>query len=234
MQHKQFLPIQVKQINDEDPDYFIFEGYASTFGNVDLGDDIIQKGAFTQSLLENSDVKVLWQHKMSEPIGIPEIMREDDYGLYIRAKLPKADDFVKGRVMPQVKIGSVAEMSIGFFIEDFEIRGIEGKNVRVITKLKLFEFSLVTKAMNPKAKINSFKSFKDLEITNIKQIETFLKDGGMSQTQAKAFISKVKEFSKQRDVVEDEQCDAAETKLNKFFEDQMNQKIDKILNNLTK
>jgi HK97 family phage prohead protease len=209
------LSFEVKQVEGEDPNLFRFEGYASTFGNIDLGDDIVAKGAFTNSLKENPDVKVLWQHKMDEPIGMPEIMREDEKGLFVVAKLPKDDDFVKKRVMPQVKIGSVSEMSIGFFIKEFEMREIEGKNIRVITDLDLFEFSLVTKAMNPQARVTGFKAFQDAEIKSLKDIETFLKEGGLSNNESKTLISKIKEFSSQRDAEEKakEQRDAEAKRL---------------------
>ena len=54
------LPFEVKSLSEEG-DFFIFEGYASTFGNVDLGDDIIVNGAFSKSLQANPNVPILWQ-----------------------------------------------------------------------------------------------------------------------------------------------------------------------------
>jgi phage head maturation protease len=206
------LSFEVKQIDREDPNYFTFEGYASTFGNIDLGDDIVAKGAFTESLKENPKVKVLWQHKMDEPIGVPQIMREDEKGLFVVANLPKEDQFVKGRVMPQVKIGSVAE------------------------KLDLFEFSLVTKAMNPQAQVTNFKSYKETEIKSLKDIEIFLKSGGMSQNGAKTLISNVKQFLNQRDVEEriKKQRDVVNEKLDQILKSHSDRKLDKIINNLNK
>jgi HK97 family phage prohead protease len=140
--------------SNQDPEFHIFEGYASTYGNVDLGDDIIMEGAFTESLKQDPNVNILWQHKMSEPIGTSVMLFEDNIGLYVKAKLPKDDDLVRGRVMPQMKAGSIKEMSIGFIIEDYQIEG----EIRKILKVKLFEISLVTKAMNPKALVTGFKA----------------------------------------------------------------------------
>lgn len=42
----------------------MFTGYAAVTGNVDLGNDIILKGAFQDSLAKTdpSKVRVLWQH----------------------------------------------------------------------------------------------------------------------------------------------------------------------------
>jgi HK97 family phage prohead protease len=149
---------EVKQINDEDPTFFVFEGHASTFGNVDLGDDVVQRGAFADSLKQDAQVPILWQHSMSEPIGKSIELYEDNKGLFVKARLPKEDDLVKGRVIPQMKVGSIAEMSIGFFIVDSSIETREEKQVRLLEKIKLFEISLVTKAMNPQALVTSFKA----------------------------------------------------------------------------
>lgn len=148
------LPFEVKEIQ-EDSEYFTFEGYASTFGNIDLGDDIIVRGAFKQTLSKSPEVPVLWQHQMSEPVGKSVTLYEDDKGLYIKAILPKSDTLVAGRIIPQMKVGSIREMSIGFFTRDSEME----KGVRLLKEIELFEVSLVTKAMNPQALVSGFKSF---------------------------------------------------------------------------
>jgi len=148
------LPFEMKGFA-EDGEFFTFEGYASTFGNVDLGDDVIVSGAFTKSLVTNNAIPILWQHQMSEPIGVSVALTEDSKGLYIKAKLPREDSHVQGRVIPQMKVGSIREMSIGYFTKDSEMK----EGVRYIKEIELFEVSLVTKAMNPKALVSGFKSF---------------------------------------------------------------------------
>ena len=192
------LPFEVKDIQ-EDEEYFTFDGYASTFGNVDFGDDAIMKGAFMASLAKNSSVPVLWQHQMSEPVGKSIQLNEDEKGLYIKAILPKSDTLVSGRIIPQMKVGSIREMSIGFFTRDSEM----DKGIRLIKEIELYEVSLVTKAMNPQALVSGFKSME-----SIRDIEQSLKDMGLSNTEAKTLISKVKEFSTQREVEEKNQREA--------------------------
>ena len=196
------VPFEIKTIDNEDPDNFIFEGYASTFGNIDLGDDIVQLGAFQESLKLNPQVPILWQHQMGEPIGISIELREDNKGLFVKATLPKNDTMVNGRVMPQMKVGSIREISIGFFIRESSFNN--DTQIRTLEKIALFEISLVTKAMNPQATVNDFKSFKETEVKSLKDIETFLKEGGMSRSDVKTLISNVKEFSNQRDADEEE------------------------------
>jgi len=145
--------------DNSNEEYFYFTGYASVFGNVDYGDDVIERGAFKDSIAKNQADKkyapILWQHEMEEPIGVAEELAEDTKGLKVMAKLPLEDEQVKGKVKPQVKIGSVREMSIGFIVKDFYIK----EGIRYIKKVDLIEISLVTKAMNKLAQIESFKSF---------------------------------------------------------------------------
>ena len=49
---------------------------------------------------------------MSEPIGKSVELFEDNIGLFVKAKLPKEDDLVKGRVVPQMKVGSINEITL--------------------------------------------------------------------------------------------------------------------------
>ena len=206
------FPFEVKKTQEEN-NIFTFEGYASTFGNVDLGDDIIVRGAFSNSLSKNSQVPILWQHQMTEPVGISIELYEDDKGLFIKGNLPKEDTLVSGRIIPQMKVGSIREMSIGYFtkVSDME------KGIRLLKEIELYEVSLVTKAMNPQATVSGFKSME-----SIRDIEQSLKDMGLSNSEAKTLISKVKEFSSQRDAEEKHQRDAdlkqkIITDLNKFI-----------------
>lgn len=148
------VAFEIKAIGATDDGNFTFEGYASTFGNKDFGDDIVVPGAFKASLKQTNNVPILWQHSMHEPIGKSIELTEDDKGLFLKGILPKDDDFVKGRVIPQMKIGSIKEMSIGYFIKDSEMQD----DIRYLKEVELFEVSLVTKAMNPRATVTGFKA----------------------------------------------------------------------------
>ena len=213
------FPFEVKATAEEN-NIFTFEGYASNFNNIDHGDDIVIRGAFSNSLAKNSQVPILWQHQMSEVIGISVQLYEDDKGLFIKGNLPKDDTLVSGRIIPQMKVGSIKEMSIGFFTKNYD-RAKDG--IRLLKEIDLFEVSLVTKAMNSQALVTGFKSFETL-----RDIEQTLKDNGFSNTEAKTLISKIKEFSSQRDASEDNQRDADATK-QKIITD-----LNNFINNLKK
>ena len=62
-------------------------GYASLFGDVDQGGDVVEAGAYAKSLAAlaraGRRVKMLWQHEPSHPIGVWDEVREDGKGLWV-------------------------------------------------------------------------------------------------------------------------------------------------------
>ena len=167
-----FKSIQFKA-EDVDVSERIFKGYASTY-DLDQGGDIIVKGAFAKSLATNaSRVKVLWQHKTDVPIGKPMVMREDDRGLYVEAKI---SDTTTGRdAMTLLRDGVIDSMSIGYIVGESDYKD---DGVRIIKELDLFEFSLVSYPMNEKAVITAVKGL------DVREIERVLREAGLSKSQA--------------------------------------------------
>lgn len=157
---KLVFALEIKSIDEEDPNFFIFEGYGSTFGNIDEGYDRVVAGAFKNTIdkwnRSSKRMPVLWQHDSTMPIGIFVSMQEDQKGLFVKGKLPKDDSFVKGRVVPQMKIGSICDMSIGYYAKRYSYD--EGGMVRNLEEIDLVECSLVTMPMNAMANVTGFKS----------------------------------------------------------------------------
>lgn len=185
-EEKSFLnfDFNIKSIKQDDEKYFHIEGYASTFNDLDRGGDIIQPGAFKKSIAEFKPM-FLWSHDHGKLIGVIDEISEDVKGLFIKARCPRDDTYVSGHVIPQVEIGSVKSMSIGYFAIDFEYDS--DTEVRILKEIKLFEISLVPLPMNPNADITSAKT---LDIDIAKKIKTkrdfekTLRDCGVSQKAA--------------------------------------------------
>ena len=134
----------------------VFEGYASLFGVVDLGRDMVMPGAFRESLARRgaTGVKLLWQHKASEPIGAWLSIEEDVRGLRVTGRLNLA--VAKAReVLALMRDGAVDGLSIGFRADRFQRDGASG--VRRLTKIDLWEISLVTFPMLPQARVTTLK-----------------------------------------------------------------------------
>ncbi len=72
-------------LDEVEPDG-VFSGYASLFGAVDLGKDVVEKGAFAASLKARgaAGIRMLFQHDPAEPIGVWTEIREDARGLFVR------------------------------------------------------------------------------------------------------------------------------------------------------
>ena len=62
----------------------IVEGYASTFGNKDAVNDVMEKGVFGK--MNPKKIKFLWQHDVTMPIGVIKEIAEDSKGVYMKAK----------------------------------------------------------------------------------------------------------------------------------------------------
>lgn len=145
--------LETKEISEGTTSYTL-KGYASVFGNKDLDDDVIEKGAFAASL-KSRQPQFLWGHDMgSIPLGTIKTIHEDATGLYFEAELPRDDELVKGRIAPQLRAGSIKGVSIGFRIQEREHRK---DGVRVIKTAELFEISLVNIPANPLAGVTGFK-----------------------------------------------------------------------------
>ncbi|GLK84924.1 HK97 family phage prohead protease [Ancylobacter defluvii] len=133
-----------------------FEGYAALFARVDLGRDLIVRGAFARSLAERGagGVRMLFQHDPAEPIGIWTELREDATGLFVRGRL--MPDVARAReVLALMRAGAIDGLSIGF-------RAVEGRTdprsrVRRLTRIDLWEVSIVTFPMQPDARIDAVK-----------------------------------------------------------------------------
>ncbi len=161
------------------------EGYGSTFGNVDQGYDVVEKGAFTESLAERGLPKMLWGHNMYEPpIGKWDEAKEDDNGLFVRGQINM--EMQRGReVHSALKMGTLDGLSIGFMIKESDVAE---SGIRFIKEADLFEVSVVTFPMNERATVTGVKSIAD-DITE-RQFEGILRDAGFSKRQAMSIIAR--------------------------------------------
>ena len=174
-----------------------FEGYGSIFGNVDLGNDVIMKGAFKRSLRRRGPkkVKLLYQHKTDMPIGVFDQIREDEKGLYVKGRL--ALQTQAGREAYELmKMGALDGLSIGFKVDPKGYSYEPRTKRRVIDEVDLMEVSLVTFPMNPQAMVRSVKG-QDI---SIREWENGLRDAfSISRSEAKAAAKAIVETLAVRD-----------------------------------
>jgi HK97 family phage prohead protease len=135
----------------------LFEGYASLFGVADLGRDVVERGAFRESLLRRgpAGVKLLWQHDPAEPIGRWLSLVEDGRGLFVRGQLSLAVARAR-EIHALMRIGAVDGLSIGFRSERARTEPRTG--LRRLERVDLWEISLVTFPMLPQARVSAVKA----------------------------------------------------------------------------
>ncbi len=128
------------------------EGYASLFDRIDLGRDVVLPGAFENSLQRRParDIRMLWQHDPSEPVGIWTEISEDRNGLRVRGRL--SPDVQRARELAAlIAQGAIDGLSIGF--RAVRARRDPHAKLRRIAEIDLWEISLVTFALLPGARL---------------------------------------------------------------------------------
>ena len=147
------VPFEVTDFKAADSGGWQFSGYASTFGNVDQGGDVVMRGAFDTSLGTRKRRPLLWQHDLREPIGVEVALKPDDRGLLGTWKVV---DTARGTDAHKLlKAGAIDSMSIGYLPKTFEFDDV---GVCKLLEVDLLECSLVSLPMNEAALVTQVKN----------------------------------------------------------------------------
>lgn len=177
-----------------------FSGYGAVFGNVDSYGDVIERGAFKETL-RNWEVKgklppMLLQHGGGFlagaddmlPVGKWNSMEENAKGLKVEGELFAMGTERGQYIYEGLKAGTLDGLSIGFEVKEFIAGTKPGEPRRKLTNIDLWELSIVTFPANDKARVGSVKAAD--RIKTIREFEDFLRDvGGFSHAAAKAIAS---------------------------------------------
>ena len=154
--------LEIRSISDDG----VIEGYASVFDVVDSYKDVIAPGAFKRTLAawkaSGRMLPVLWQHEMTQPIGVTTRAEEDGKGLAVTAQMV-LDVGLAREAFALAKAGALGGMSIGFSIPSKAADGMpavaydDERGVQIIREVKLWEYSLVTFPANEAATIDRVK-----------------------------------------------------------------------------
>jgi uncharacterized protein len=159
----------------------VIEGYGSVFDVIDGGGDIVAAGAFARSLATGRKVKMLFQHRADDVVGVWDEVREDGQGLRVKGRLLTA--VAKARdVYEMAKAGALDGLSIGYRT----IKSLDRNGRRVILDADLFEVSLVTFPMNEAARIDAIKA-ADLTERDFERLLT--QDAGLSRSVSRRLMA---------------------------------------------
>lgn len=147
----------------------VVSGYSSTFWAVDSYFTAMHPDAFTRTLAEREDrIPVLYGHDSERNIGVPDVQRIDEKGLYIEVEVFD-DGGESSQLMRRLKAGARYGFSFGFRLLnarpateddplDFsQFPNISRAEVMVYTEVKLYEHSIVSFPANEEATIESVR-----------------------------------------------------------------------------
>ena len=126
-----------------------FQGYASTYGNIDKQRDRIEVGAFAAD--HGKEVPILWSHRADEPVGLGKL-EDTPQGVTLKGKL-NLETTAGREAYSNLKRGIVKALSIGFEMVRHEFQGA----IRIIKQGAIKEVSLVLFPANPAALVTDVK-----------------------------------------------------------------------------
>ncbi len=172
------LKIDIKGISETGT----FTGWGSTFGNQDHGGDTVMPGAFTKWIqLNGNRVRILFQHDPERPIGWATVVEMPE-GLWVEGKIDLDDPKGIGKFAHhKMRTEEFAALSIGWSAYEGGVQ--KSKGGRELHQVELWEVSVVTFPMNPKAVITSVKTAGTKEMrdfdTILQSIQMYAQHGQM-------------------------------------------------------
>jgi HK97 family phage prohead protease len=183
------IPLDAKAVSDAG----VIEGYASVFGNVDSYGEVVEPGAFAESLVKSQrtgrKIKMLYQHDPHQPIGVWDDLAEDGKGLWVKGRLLIEESPKAREVHGLLKQSALDGLSIGYRTIKAEPK--PGKpGVTSLVKLDLLENSIVTFAANERARVEVVKSILDAgALPTVREFEGLLREAGFSKAKAVAIAA---------------------------------------------
>lgn len=129
----------------------IIKGYAALFNAADLSGDVVALGAFDQCFNRRKprDIKMLYQHDATRPIGVWHKIKTDKRGLWVEGEIEEATHLGHDTAI-LIRKSAIDGLSIGFRAK----RAKRNQNrQRKLMEIDLLEISLVTFPMQPRARL---------------------------------------------------------------------------------
>ena len=188
--------LAIKSMSDDGK----FSGYLSRWNVVDYYRERVAPFAFRDSLAaldaKGRKLPVLWQHRADEPIGVWDVLKEDDAGLYSEGTLwldvtPQARLAHRG-----MKAGAITGLSIGYRVKSDSFD--DAARIRTLKALELHEGSIVTAPALDEARIDTIKQkLAAGELISDREFRKVLRERGFTNSQAEAIaILGFKEWSR--------------------------------------
>lgn len=174
------IPFELKELSDDGD----FVGLASTYGNIDGGNDVVEPGAFDKTIAERGGkVRLMDNHRVRIGVATVKSVRE---GLEAVGKI-NTDKQSGKEALSDLKFyrdnGQPLGMSIGYETIDSDPPSKTKDGARHLKQVRLWEVTITEFPMNEQAVVTSVKSFRDL-ITSIKARRKESKDDFTSELES--------------------------------------------------
>src|SRR5690606_16856782 len=142
------IELESKAVSDDGT----LEGYAATCGNTELGRDTIEPGAFAASITKRGPRKkqMLRGQDTTPPTGIWLDAADDRKCAHAQGRIIR-ETALGAETYHLMKAGALDALSIGYRAIKEKFDRVKG--IRSLLEVDLFEISVVTFGMNPKATI---------------------------------------------------------------------------------
>lgn len=139
-------------------------GYFSTYDRIpDSYGDVIEKGAFTDTIKAREEsghpFPLCWNHDLNQIIGAVDTIEDTEHGPLMTAHF--FDTALAQEKRELVKQGVVYQFSFAYDVKGWERPTADEEKdgiVNILTKLDLFEVSIVPIPANPRAEVTEVKS----------------------------------------------------------------------------
>jgi HK97 family phage prohead protease len=160
-------PTEFKFVGDAQPG--AFKGYGAVFNNLDSHKDVIEPGAFTETLAKHQAKGTLpglyVEHSAFTggdplPVGVWTKMEQDDHGLKVEGKISALDTDHGRRIASLMRDGALGGLSIAYQVPSGGARmgKKQGEPRRTLSAVNLHAVDIVRDPSNSAARIQELKS----------------------------------------------------------------------------
>lgn len=145
-------------VKEDRPSEFVFEGYGAVFGTEDRGGDVVERGAFKETIRDNDGrFPLVRDHELTlkDRLGVA-FPTPDRQGVRLKAHVnteTRAGREAKSDILHAERHGLPIGLSFGYKVRDSDRKG----GTRHLKDLKVFEWSVTQVPMNPDAEITDTK-----------------------------------------------------------------------------
>lgn len=188
------------QVHIKNADSMEFEAYANVKNVVDHALDVAMDGCYEKSIADHkangTRPKLLWSHNPYDyPIGVITDFEEDSKGLFFRGLLSDTDEGIKTYKL--AKMGALDQFSIGYVVQQEKWNSEKGYNE--LHQIDVKEISWVNFACNEESRLQTIKAkFGQRQMPTVRDLERFLRESGLSKSEAKILASQYRPKSNQK------------------------------------